>query len=488
MCPSLSRRCFLQTTAAGLLTSSSLMSLAQNAAGMAALRDLALQGKIRVAKAYLGQANPGWPMSKVDLAAEVKQFEKGLAGVPELADVEFVELGLLRQASDVAAARAKMEGVTGVLAVHLTMGTGPLIQALMDTGLPVMVFTMPYNGHEWHIISGWQREGRLVEIYPSSRYEDVAVAIRPFRALQRLKETRVLHVSQNEADPKYTKAVKEWYGTEIVSIKLPELEAAYKRADRAEAEADAKRWMREAKKIVEPGKEDVLKASLMYVAMRNLLTEHRAQAITMNCLGMGLMDRGMGYPCLGFVRLNNALLAGVCEADLKSTLTQLIFTYLVGRTGFVTDPMFDLSDSTIIHAHCVAATQMLGPNSRPSPYIIRSHLEDNRGASLQVKMPVGGKVSMARLLGTDMMLYSTGEAVDSPMVERGCRSKLTMRVENIDRFLHNWSSGLHRVIFYGEHTRDLAHFCRFARVRLLREGIDDLQSVQGLDWATYVHA
>ena len=68
-----------------------------------------------------------------------------------------------------------------------------------------------------------------------------------------------------------------------------------------------------------------------------------------------------------FEGLNNLGLGGVCEADLKSTMTHLIFTYLVGRPGFVTDPVFDLSNSTIIHAHCVAATQMEGPQSRPAP-------------------------------------------------------------------------------------------------------------------------
>jgi len=101
---------------------------------------------------------------------------------------------------------------------------------------------------------------------------------------------------------------------------------------------------------------------------------------------------------------------------------------------------------------------------------------------------VGGKVSMARLIGTDIMLFSTGDAVDSPMVERGCRTKLTMRVENPERFLENWSCGLHRVIFYGDHTRDLSRYCRFMKIRLLREGIDDLQNVPGLEWETQVHA
>jgi hypothetical protein len=120
--------------------------------------------------------------------------------------------------------------------------------------------------------------------------------------------------------------------------------------------------------------------------------------------------------------------------------------------------------------------------------MIRTHLEDGKGASLQVKLPVGKKISMARLIGADLLLFSTGEAVDSPFVERACRTKLTTRVENIQRFLENWSCGLHRVVFYGDHTQDIQRFCRFARIRLLREGIDDLQNVPGLEWETHVHA
>ena len=44
------------------------------------------------------------------------------------------------------------------------------------------------------------------------------------------------------------------------------------------------------------------------------------------------------------------------------------------------------------------------------------------------------------------------------------------------------------MIFYGDHTRDLSRYCRFMKTRLLREGIDDLQSVPGLEWETQVHA
>jgi hypothetical protein len=487
VCPRISRRCFLQHSAAGALAPAALLPPREPPSPAVAIPP-ELRSKVRIGKVYLGREKPGWPMASVDLKAEVARFESKLAALPGLADVEFVDCGLVGIEAEATRAREKLQEVAGVLAIHLTLGTGPLMSSLMESGLPLMIFSMPYSGHEWHIVASWQRQGRRVEVLPTSRYEDLAEAVRPLRAISRLREACILHINLADADPAYVEAIRTRFGTEIVSIRLPELEAAYKQADTAEVEADARRWLQEAQKVVEPSLEDVRKGSRMYVAMRDLLAQHRAQAVTMNCLGMGLMDRGMGYPCLGFVRFNNALLAGVCEADLKSTMTQLIFTYLVGRTGFVTDPVFDLSNDTIIHAHCVAATQMEGPAGKPSPYHIRTHLEDNRGVSLQVKMPVDRKVSMARLIGTDLMLFSTGDAIDSPFVERGCRTKLTMRVEKIEKFLSDWSCGLHRVIFYGDHGRDLARFCRLTGIRLLREGEDDLQNVPGLEWEPRVHA
>ncbi len=486
---SLSRRGFLQRAGLGVVTltaASPLMRLVTRAANAPAAPG---GSKVRVGKVYFGHPHPGWPSFTVDLDAEVKRFEGYFAQLAtDLADVEFVDGGLVQSDAQLAEAKAKFGAVDGILAVHVTMGCGPFIKSLLETGKPVMVFFMPYSGHEWHIIAGLQREGKLIEALPSSDYRDLATAVRPFRALHRLREARVLHISQGAADAKYCEAIQGKFGTQIVSLHLPDLEKAYQAADADAASADAERWMSEAEKIVEPTREEILKSSRMYVAMQNLMAEHDAVAVTMNCLGMALVDRGMGYPCLGFSRLNNTGRCGVCEADLKSTMTQLIFLYLAGKPGFVTDPMFDLASGTIIHAHCVAATQMLGPDQPATPYVMRSHLEDGKGVSLQVRLPVGQKVSMARLIGTDLMLFSTGDAVDSPFEERACRTKLTMKVANPDRFLENWSCGLHRVIFYGDHTRDLRRFCRFAGIKVLREGEDDLRNEPGLEWETNVHA
>ena len=59
--------------------------------------------------------------------------------------------------------------------------------------------------------------------------------------------------------------------------------------------------------------------------------------------------------------------------------------YTGGKPGFVSDPFFDTSLNTITQVHCVSATKMDGPSSNSHPYIIRSHMEDNKGVSIQVR-------------------------------------------------------------------------------------------------------
>lgn len=444
---------------------------------------------VRIGRVYLGRTRPGWPAATVDLDTEVRRWERQFAALAtQLADVAFVDAGVVQTQDEAERARDRFRETDGLLAIHLTLGTGPQIQTLLEADRPLVVFFPPYSGHEWHTVASLQRQGRLIEALPSSEPGDLAVAVRPFRALRRLREARVLHVSQGPANPAYCEAVRSRFGTEIRSLGLADLERAYQSADPEATQADADRWLREAEKIVEPTADEVRKASRMYVALQALMSEHGAEAVTVNCLGMGLVDRGMAYPCLGFSRLNNAGLCGVCEADLKSTMTQLIFQHLVGKPGFVTDPVLDLARGEIIHAHCVAATQMQGTDGSVSPYVIRSHLEDGKGVSLQVRLPVGQKVSMARLIGTDLMLFSTGDAVDSPFEERACRTKLATRVAHVDRFLENWSCGLHRVVVYGDHTRDLRRYCRFQGIRILLEGEADLRNEPGLEWEPHVHA
>ena len=70
----------------------------------------------------------------------------------------------------------------------------------------------------------------------------------------------------------------------------------------------------------------------------------------------------------------------------------------------------------------------------------------------------------------DQLIYFTGQIVAAPDVERGCRTKITVKVDgDIQQLWRNWANGLHRVTCYGDLRQDLTRFCRFAKVEMVDE-------------------
>jgi len=153
-------------------------------------------------------------------------------------------------------------------------------------------------------------------------------------------------------------------------------------------------------------------------------------------------------------------------------MTHIIFQGLVGKPGFISDPTMDVSDNSIDLAHCLGSTKMNGPDKPACPYKIRTIMERQEGAVTQVKMNIGQKVTQAILAGTDLLLYFTGEITDTPDIDRGCRTKITVKLDgDAEKLWQNWSHGLHRVTCYGGITKDLEHFCRFKGIKIVNEAV-----------------
>ena len=438
-------------------------------------------------------SSPAWPKPDLDLEAEANHLQTEIDKVKGLEDVEFLSNARVRDADTLAKLLKEYKDVAGILAVQVCMGTGRFINMMADSGIPTVVFATLYSGHEWCMVPDMQRAGKKVDVIPTSNFNDVLDAIRPFRAIHRLRETRILHVGGGMQVPeKYAAEAKQKLGVEIVPCDHKRLNEAFEAMPAAAVEAETNRWVKQAERVVEPSQEEITKASRLCLAMQKVLADEKAQAMTINCLGLFGVNGLPAYPCFGFVRLNDLGLVGVCEADLPSTLTQVIFQHMVGKPGFVTDPIFDTSNDTLIHAHCVAATKMDGPQGESAPYVIRSHLEDHKGAVLQTKMRVGQEITMAKLVGGDLramaarqqtlaaspaecfgvgtMLVSTGKIVNVPDTDRACRTKITVKVRDARKMFEGWSHGLHRVIFYGNHMADTRRLARFVGVDVFEEG------------------
>ncbi|MBP7936897.1 MAG: hypothetical protein KA354_19825 [Phycisphaerae bacterium] len=424
----------------------------------------------RIHKVYVGKSGQAWPKPTFDPRAEVGKFEEELGRVErQLGNVKFLGGELVQTPEEAGKLAGGLKDADGVLLIHLSLGTLPMLQQIVDVGRPTVVFSQPFSGHEWMFVRQWQKEGKRVVLQPTRDLGELARGAALLRVPGQMRQSRVVVIGEPDGTPsaRSPERVKERLGVEVVPVTVARLVEAHKAVDAKAAEADAEDWIARAKRVVEPSRDEITKSSRMHLAMRELMKAERAQAITVRCLG-GIPIDILGYPCLGFVRLLDSGLVGACEADMDSTLTMLMYQYAFGVPGFITDPLFDLSRNAVIHAHCTAPTRMDGPAKAPAPYTIRTHRDDDRGAALEVEMRLGQIITCAKLVNLDTILVSRGKIIEVPdFDDRGCRTQITTEVADAGKMLDEWGAGLvdgwvaqlHRVVFYGDHlqsTTDLA--------------------------------
>ncbi len=348
---------------------------------------------------------------------------------------------------------------------------------ILHSGKPVVMVDDLYAGSGEVLIQNGRarREGLRCLTVSSSDFNDVVKAVRLFEPLRSLKESVILDVVDSDiADA--AKAVKDFLGATVVKMGSSELAHYYAQADTREAEAWAKFWAANARKVVEPTAKDLVDSGRMHLALAQAATDKKADAVTMDCLGMFYSGRITAYPCLSHFQMNNDGGTGVCEADLNSTCTQLALRYLTGRPGYVSDPVIDTSKGQIIYAHCVATNRVFGPKGKTNPYIIRSHAEDGKGASVQSLLPTGEVVTSLEIeVATKKMVIHTAKAVENIDEPKACRTKLAAQA-NARTILDNWDLNWHRVTVYGDWRREALDLARLLGVADVLE--EDKEHVQ----------
>lgn len=121
--------------------------------------------------------------------------------------------------------------------------------------------------------------------------------------------------------------------------------------------------------------------------------------------------------------------------------------------------------------HCIAPTKVYGPDGPVSPYRIRSHAEDRKGATVRALLPLGETVTTAKLdLGEETLIIHTAQTTANEEEEKACRTKLEAKT-NVDKILENWhpSSGWHRVTVYGDYRKQLKNIAKLLKLKVIEE-------------------
>jgi len=421
-----------------------------------------------VKKVFVGVPKPTWPRPDLNFEQEMAAINGKLADLEtqHKANVHFVGGEWLKSPEDVEPWAKSLSGVDAVLVLDLTSSTSPIMKALGKVDIAKLLFTRPITG--WSFMDGarWIQEGAKADMVASSNFDDLVPLFPMLRAIHHLKHSKVLIINGRTGGGADFAA---HFGTQIAYPSYADLKAAYESIDVRRAEKEGADFARNALRVVEPSQNDVRDAWRLYLAVRELLAKEKANAITVDCLGGFRRGDLTAYPCVAWTMLNDLGMYGVCEADLPSTMTQLLITSYSGKPGFVSDPTFDTSRNEVIHAHCVAATCMRGIGGPASPFILRSHMEDNKGVSVQVQMPIGDTITCARLQEPKTLLISAGTVTSNLDQPRGCRTKIVTRVADARKMVEGWTGGLHRVIFYGDHLAAAERMGRLMGFRVKRE-------------------
>lgn len=428
--------------------------------------------KVKIAKLYLGKPNAHWPTPTMDINAEMKKYEEEFARMKdEFADVDFTTSELITAPEQLQKVSQAIADSDGVLLIHLSMGITNELHELLKCGKPIALFAAPYSGHEWVNFGKLQNhtEDAQVECFLTSDMNQLAVAIRPIRAIHHLREAKILNITSREMPADFVQAMKEKFGTEFMTIDKQRAWNTYESIPDADAKAEAQRWIADAEKVVEPPEDEIFRSCKLALAFEKLLDEENASCITADCYGT--MYRNLpAFPCIGFTRLNDMGLGGICESDLRSAMTHIILQGLSGKPGFISDPTFDTATNSAILAHCLGSRLMDGPGGKRAPYRLRTIMERQEGAVPQVQMSVGQIVTQALLPDANRLLYFTGKIIDTPQGERGCRTKITVQIDgDAEKLWQNWTEGLHRVTCYGNLAKDMKRFCHYKQIQMIDE-------------------
>lgn len=488
MCKHCSRREFI---GAGAISGMTLALGHQAAAGDASAPPPKAQQKVKICVIIAGKpADKSWALSQKDLAPIMKRLTQA---EKNLGNVEFV-IGQATNSGETDRLLDKAGPDAPVLAVSADIfglsnfnREDAVIPAVFRRKRPVAVFHMPIiGGHDWCLVKPWRDAGNRITLFNTTDHDELERAASLLRVMPLLRRSRVLVSPPFKGTPEAyaPDKVKAQLGVEMVAINDKRYDEVMSSIDDRAAQAEAKRWLDEAAGIIEPDKKDVRKAARASLTLDQLIAENRIHGL---CVGTCMRWLPRGFPCLGFSRLNDRGIPAACDGDMDCLLTMLIFQHALNRAGFLGNAGgVDTARNAFHLSHCSAPLKMEGPEGPASPYLLRRHAEVKGGAVTEVHYRIGQKVTFTKLVHLDTLLVFTGTIIDVPKVpegeERGCRTELVAAVDDADRLLANWGGGvlgdsardyyasLHRVAYYGDHTKSIRHLAHLMGLKVVQEG------------------
>lgn len=405
--------------------------------------------------------------------------------------VEF-EVYSVKYLEDVREIIDELRDSVGILVIDL-QGGGDIIGQLAGLGKPMIVIAEALGGgadvllsHGGYSMSVSESEYvhylKSLDNYPilmvSTRRidsEDALGKVRYLEVLDKLRNTHALIVV-----PGSKMAIWNTLNdvSRITGIKFSVIDGRdfvdryYSKVGDEEAKPIAEAWVKGAYQYPDPDRQwpEVLKSARLYIAINRVLEDYKANAISIDCLGLRLINKVIldAWPCLAYMQLwLDGKYVPMCEADANSLIVALIGKYLLNTAGSATDPVTDELTGEVTYYHCYLPINPK-PGIRLRYSIVPSHA-GTRYAAVNVEFPINNEVTAVGLDASSRTMYiHTATVSGNELSAPACATKVIAKA-NVQQIKRRWGGGWHRVLFLGNHKQEFIEVAKLLGLKIVDE-------------------
>jgi hypothetical protein len=410
----------------------------------------------------------GWPGAAYDIKARQRQYTEILTSAAEQFGVRLdINPVPLHDESAVnrCLERLKNQPPDGLVVVSMSLNQSwPHINRIAkDRGkIPTIVFSPMGTSFTAHLQGTRNIDG--VYVAATQDLDWLNFGIRMFRTMHDMKNTRLCIVQGEKTRDRKLNVI----GTTLHYIPRARYPKEFRKVSTSDEVRElAEFFTKNAKKIVEPTKQDVINAAKNYVLAKRIMAAENCQGISVDCLPLVQNRLIPAPPCMAWLTLNDEGLVGACEAEWNSSISLRLTSLLFDRPGFMQDPAPNTVNNTLMGAHCSCPTRLDGFDKPPAPFILRSHSESMIGVAPQVLWREGQKVTVMKFQGPESIILGTGRMlrnIDTPPAG-GCRTSVELEMDDIPDCRD--TKGFHQLFIYGDLEMPFKAYCQLAGIKVV---------------------
>lgn len=356
----------------------------------------------------------------------------------------------------------KSEQVDGLLLILFHNPNRPLAETLLkvaeESGIPTVFYIELGVTHG--SIRKYQRPG-LHFIQAKNDFDAIESGMRMINARKLLKQSTLLSITEDE-ERSVTK--EPFLGVTTKPILFDQYAKIFHSVDiNSQAKEFISKISRRAIENNKVSQEALENATRAYFALKKIIEDENADAVTMNCL-----RRGMLKPCIGFSMLNNQLIPAVCENDINAAYGQMLAQAIAGRPGFQHNPAYNTEENRYYASHCTCATKLHGPDGDEMNYRLTRFLHTNEGScAIQVFFEPEEPVTMVHYYSSTepkLDIYS-GTVYKSHQELVGCTTNVEINIT--DRENVNLVQGHHSILLCGDLSKTFKDFANLHKLQIM---------------------